>query len=524
MNLFRRLYDYATGPTRVKNQMNEYRPRANVSGDLLGKFKKGVNELDDDLDGGVVTNVFDRDNSKNTTSIYKTFLDETKKPFNPENNPRDIIQRFEGKGLERANIPGNDVINARVNLDDFRAEVLGGSDLAKRVVYWSGNNALHNRYDNLPFFEKLRLAKTMRQFGIKAPHRIAIAPNASNTKKGNNTTLHDNKFYSGADKTLLKDLLENGIIDAGIATPGVRGILAKENENWVGMRTAKGSRVIPTVHTIHGGHNAGSYSNRGDALDRYLVSGKNFLSGGDHYPINAIAKHFFDNDTAEKSSLTLDRLRSPWTGPATFLHEVDHAENINFSGSDYLEKTIPKKIGFWNPHAYAGSKPEETTRALQSGRIPVTKMLMDKVERLAPDIIPNYSKMSPKEQLDIKAQVISLLAEDNEIAQASWNRWGLFNPNRASKKPSPDSHHLVTTNGLDYRIPRNYLTGESSMDPEIVNSIIGLDRAAMYESASNPKWKKFLKMYYPQQIAGITAAATPAVYSALQNGQENTYQ
>lgn len=470
----------------LERNINTYRPRTAVDKDLIGRMKSSVLDLDDDSSKGYATN----DQTKaRLDNNYNLSLNDFESEFRPDQRfGRNVYDFFEGKGLERANIPGNNTINARVNQDAFRAEVLGGTDLAKRVVHWSGNNALHNRYAQMNVREKTDLANFLKKYNVTAPHRSSIAFGIT---PGTNTPNNWFDEYSASsdevkpDITLSRQFLQDGTLDASIGTRAAE----LDRKGWIGEYISsgsnKGGRHIPSVNVVGAGPDQNStYSSVSDALTDYTYSINGpYAHKGDHYPINGLGHKNSGENYAIKSYYPI------WIYPGTLLHEVNHSESP-ITGGLYDNTDETSATGFSNPNAYAGRSVAETVRAMQSGKIPVTKMLIDKVGRLAPSIVPDYDKMSPEEQLDIKAQIIAQLAEDPEIALTTLKRWGAFNPYRPNREE-----------GLEYYIPKSYLTDTSQLNDEIVNSLIGLNRSFVPEKNANPKWKQFWNLIYPQLIA-----------------------
>lgn len=471
---------YDTRQKELEDNINTYKPRTNINKDLISQMKSRVLDLDDDSSKGYATN--DVDKTIYSPSRYSLPIDDFASELRYDQKlGKNVYDLFEGKGIERAKIPGNNTINARLNQDAFRAEVLGGSDLAKRVVHWSGNNALHNRYNQMSDGNKRRLASLLKKYDVKAPHRNSIAFGLT---PGNN--MPNSWFVEGKpDITLSRQFLQDGILDTTIGTRAEEG----EKNNWVGrydpLGNYKGGRNIPSVSVVGMGPDQNStYNGRFDAFDKYTYTARGpYANPGDYYSIKGIY---------DKNSGTIGHrayFKNGWDYPGAFLHEVSHSESpINDSGYDKTDET--DSIGFSNPIAYAGRSVAETVRAMQSGKIPITRMLMDKVERLAPEIVPDYNKLSPKDQLDIKAQIIAQLAEDPEIALVTLKRWGAFNPDRPNREE-----------GLEYYIPKAYLTNTSQLNDEIVNALVGLNRSFVPEQNDNPKWKQFWNLIYPQLIA-----------------------
>lgn len=471
---------YDTKQKELEKNINIYKPRTNVDRDLISQMKSRVLDLDDDSSKGYATNDFDK--SVKFPGRYSLPIDDFASEFRSNKKfGQNVYDLFEGRGIERTKIPGNNVINARLNQDALRAEILGGSDLAKRVVYWSGNNSLHNRYNQMRNGDKRHLVSLLKKYDVKVPHRNSIALGLT---PGNN--IPNSWFVAGKpDITLGRQFLQDGILDASL------GIKTDESEknNWTGLHSPqgnfKGGRHIPSVNVVGIGPDQNSiYNSIFDAFNNYTESiTRPYAQKGDYYSIRGLDS---------KNSGTIGHMayfKNGWNHPGAFLHEISHSETPN-AGSGYDKTNETDSIGFSNPTAYAGRSVSETVRAMQSGKIPITRMLMDKVERLAPEIVPNYSKLSPKDQLDIKAQIIAQLAEDPEIALVTLKRWGAFNPDRPNREE-----------GLEYYIPKAYLTNTTQLNDEIVNALVGLNRSFVPEQGGNPKWKQFWNLIYPQLIA-----------------------
>lgn len=470
----------------LEKNINTNKPRTSIDKDLIGKMKSSVLDLDDDSSKGYATN----DQTKASLGgDYKLSLNDFESEFKPDQRfGKNVYDFFEGKGLERVNIPGNDTINARLNQDAFRAEVLGGTDLAKKVVYWSGNNALHNRYAQMSDKEKTDLAYFLKKYNVTAPHRNSIAFGRTPGTNTPNSWFDEGRSTSDKvqpDITLARQFLQDGTLDASIGTRAAEGNLEGWNGIYEPYGDHKGGRHIPSVNVVGAGPDQNStYSNVLDALSNYTtLTTQPYADDGDHYSIDGASYNNSGTQTFVR------HYRNGWAHPGSFLHEVNHSESPIIGGT-YDDTDETNSIGFSNPTAYAGRSIAETVRAIQSGKIPVTKMLIDKVGRLAPSIVPDYDKMSPEDQLDIKAQIIAQLAEDPEIALTTLKRWGAFNPDRPNREE-----------GLEYYIPKSYLTDTSQLNNEIVNSLIGLNRSFVPEKNANPKWKQFWNLIYPQLIA-----------------------
>lgn len=95
--------------------------------------------------------------------------------------------------------------------------------------------------------------------------------------------------------------------------------------------------------------------------------------------------------------------------------------------------------------------------------------------------------MNPKDQLDIRSQIVAELAEDPAMALDTYKRWNIFNPD-------------IKSGTLNYYVPLKYLTDDPDTNSEILDSIYGLHKARINENTYKPRWRKFYDLIYPQQI------------------------
>ncbi len=276
---------YDTKQKELEKNINIYKPRTNVDRDLISQMKSRVLDLDDDSSKGYATNDFDK--SVKFPGRYSLPIDDFASEFRSNKKfGQNVYDLFEGRGIERTKIPGNNVINARLNQDALRAEILGGSDLAKRVVYWSGNNSLHNRYNQMRNGDKRHLVSLLKKYDVKVPHRNSIALGLT---PGNN--IPNSWFVAGKpDITLGRQFLQDGILDASL------GIKTDESEknNWTGLHSPqgnfKGGRHIPSVNVVGIGPDQNSiYNSIFDAFNNYTESiTRPYAQKGDYYSIRGL--------------------------------------------------------------------------------------------------------------------------------------------------------------------------------------------------------------------------------------------
>ena len=274
----------------------------------------------------------------------------------------------------------------------------------------------------------------------------------------------------------MSDFLSNGTADVALNYPEAVGS-ALGHHSTVGK--TNGGRRIPTIRLKYNA--PPTQPGNGDPALKDLVGDKGrgkYISRSDHYGLDGIiGKGKIFRNTAGILG--------------TLFNEANHHE-ADVTDFQYGNNGDPgiHNLGFKNNGSYAGSSRGELTRAMQSGKLPVTKMLMDKVERLAPELIPDYNSMTPEVQLDTKAQIVAQLAEDPDLALATLKRWGAFNPDRPNREK-----------GLAYYIPKAYLTKDTPINDEIINSLVGLNRSVLPDKSNNPRWRQYWNLTYPQLIA-----------------------
>ena len=495
----------ARSAQQVTDQINEKAPRTRVDPNIMQSVRERLKNTPDDLSGGVVTNNRGSLMSKfykyvNGVPVYSQF-----QRYTNQGRPTDPIQYFKGRGVYSRNDKVEPDAEGYIYPDRYRATLLGDTDYARQVVQYSGRNAMHNRLDNLSDKQKVRLGKAMDRYGVDAPHRTAIQLNATSSEPGKNTLLpyavnKPNFILDNPD--MRKASLENGIFT--FYTPEIEG-----DEDYAGFYDSTGSSTNNGLNNLLGTappgivvptdkDGVGEYSAFWDKPDKtyFDISGEPlsrsedgsyFRFAGDGMPIKTMRVPELPPEL---------RIIGGHTG--TWLHEPNHHESSvsdeslnteDQTGSYYGNSDISRQlIGFDNPEkSYPGAAPAETVRAIQSGKLPVTKMYMDKVERIANDVIPGYSGMSPKDQLDIRSQIVAELAEDPAMALDTYKRWNIFNPG-------------IESGTLNYYVPLKYLTDDPDTNSEILDSIYGLHKARINEKTDNPRWRKFYDLIYPQQI------------------------
>ena len=457
--------------------VNKNVPRTNIDPNLLSTFRGRILDAEDDYSKGILSNA-----GVYSLQDNKAIVDKANGNVHPllqdfQSTPvTDPSQYFKGTGIVADPSNKTNSFVGRLNPDDMRSKLLGNSDYAKRVVYWSGNNAFHNRYKNLTDQKKSEFENLRQYYNVKHPHRTSITINGTNAKGQTNAiapSLYKN-YATGKYTPQTKDFFEQGLADIYYGSDpnkDVNGV-----SGYYSAISAMG-RKVPSVHVLKGNTELAPLTLNTGVIDNQYLQGSydSYSNKQDRYSAGQLGETTY---IPNSKFLTL----------GTLMHEGNHHEG-NVTTTKYDDPKAMQDIGFNNPNSYVGRSSAETVRAIQSGKLPVTRMLMDKVERLAPELVPNYANMDSKTQLDTKAQIVAQLAEDPDLSLATLKRWGAFNPDRPNREQ-----------GLEYFIPKAYLTDNPALNYEIVNSLIGLNRSFNPEQGPNPRWKQFYNKVYPQLI------------------------
>lgn len=495
----------ARSAQQVTSQINENAPRTRVDPSIMQSVRDKLKTTPDDISGGLVSN--------NTNGLMSKFYKHVAgvpvysqfQQYINQGTPNDPIQYFQGRGVYSSNDRVKPGAEGFIDPDRYRATLLGDNDYAKQVVQYSGRNAMHNRLNNLSDKQKVRLGKAMDRYGVDAPHRTAIQLNSTISEPGRNTLLPyatEKPSFIGDNKDLRKASLEKGIITFN--TPEKTG-----DEDYAGFYDTTGNGTDLGLSNILGIAPPGIVvPTDKDGVKEYTASWVKpnptyFDTSGVQWEGAADGSYFkYPGHGIPPEPVRIPEIpRDLVVGGgqmSTWMHEPNHhegsvsAESLESdgqSGSYYDNSDVSRQqIGFDNPEkSYPGSAPTETVRAIQTGKLPVTKMYMDKVERIANDVIPGYSDMSPKDQLDIRSKIVAELAEDPAMALDTYKRWNIFNPD-------------VSSGTLHYNVPLKYLTEDPDANTEILDSIYGLHKARINEKTDKPRWRKFYDLIYPQQI------------------------
>lgn len=486
------------------------------------------------------TDLFDRDSLLNTQdniskgNLYYGYGKESSNPLDRQLTYKDFQSQrpadevFGRHVFQPSNKAPEDLLDPSNNesmagyydMDAAHAAALGDDDIARMIVENGKQRVLRRRLEYTHPKEQQDLDYTLRNiegWGDQMPHYSSINVLSNTVGSGSNIV----SDYIG----------NNGVIPvvfdsnpAGSRYNPYRNAIFMQQmtPHWIGGdKELALANDLPVLKGENGNYNFHPM----DRPDQWTLDASTMYHEGIHAGANDTSlktvipdgKQFVftpnSNSKSVKESLADGTFR--WLLSGDTLSRA----NLLYSG------IVPDVPG------YAIQRADELVRAYAVMKDPVVNSIRHRVEQLAPQKIPDWANKTPAERNKIIADTVLDLSEDSRLIHKIISSWGGIKGDIRI----PMDYIRINDPGYMYELLRamdgirKAHRGLQMYTPEEYKMVFKRSRnyaaKSQGEDVKNYNMNTWRKKILPQLMPAITAAAaTPAVYSALQNGQENTYR